>query len=114
VFAGLYGTYHLLEEKDQGLVKGFIINKFRGEEGILQSGIQRLELEMRCHCLGVLPYHRFQAPAEDSMELGLQVTGVEGDGDVREMWRKGLEGLSRVVVPHLDMVRVERIMRDGA
>ncbi len=113
VFAGLYGTYNLLEERDRGLVKGFIINKFRGEEGILQSGIQRLEREMRCHCLGVLPYHRFQAPAEDSMELGLQATGEGGDGDVREMWRKGLEDLSRVVVPHLDMTRVERIMRDG-
>ena len=78
VFAGLYGTYKLLEERDQCLVKGFLINKFRGEAGILLSGIQRLELEMRCPCLGVLPYHRFQAPAEDSMELGLQSTGEGG------------------------------------
>jgi adenosylcobyric acid synthase len=114
VFAGLYGTYELLEERDRGLVKGFLINKFRGEEGILQSGILRLEREMRCHCLGVLPHHRFQAPAEDSMELGLHATGMGGNGDVREMWKKGLEDLARVTIPRLDMARVERIMQDGA
>jgi hypothetical protein len=47
------------------------------------------------------------------MELGLQVKWEGGDGDVREMWRKGLDDLYRAVLPHLDMAEVERIMRDG-
>ena len=55
VFASLYGTVKLLE-KYENLIKGFIINKFRGYIDILTPGIKKLEGIIRKPCLGVLPY----------------------------------------------------------
>uniref|UniRef100_A0A7C4EK83 Cobyric acid synthase n=1 Tax=Thermodesulfovibrio aggregans TaxID=86166 RepID=A0A7C4EK83_9BACT len=55
VFASLYGTVKLLE-KYENLIKGFIINKFRGYVDILSPGIKKLEEIIKKPCLGVLPY----------------------------------------------------------
>ncbi len=55
VFASLYGTVKLLEEYEN-LIKGFIINKFRGYINILTPGIKKLEEIIKKPCLGVLPY----------------------------------------------------------
>ncbi|WP_353684575.1 cobyric acid synthase [Thermodesulfovibrio sp. 3907-1M] len=55
VFASIYGTVKLLEEYDK-LIKGFIINKFRGYIDILLPGIKKLEEMIKKPCLGVLPY----------------------------------------------------------
>ena len=40
VFASLFGTVELLEPADRALFKGFIINKFRGDMGLLQPGVE--------------------------------------------------------------------------
>jgi len=59
VFASLYGTVKLLDECKPGfenLIKGFIINKFRGKLEILSSGIERLERLLNKPCLGVIPF----------------------------------------------------------
>lgn len=55
VFASIYGTVKLLEEYES-LIKGFIINKFRGYMDILYPGIKKLEEMIKKPCLGVLPY----------------------------------------------------------
>jgi len=41
VFASLFGTMELLEPVDRALFKGFVINKFRGDLGLLQPGIDQ-------------------------------------------------------------------------
>jgi adenosylcobyric acid synthase len=69
VFAGLYGTYILLPEEDKKLVKGFIINKFRGDVSLLKSGIEKLEAMTGVPVLGVIPYERLSIPSEDSMAI---------------------------------------------
>jgi adenosylcobyric acid synthase len=59
VFASLYGTVKLLDECKPGfgnLIKGFIINKFRGKLEILSPGIERLERLLNKPCLGVIPF----------------------------------------------------------
>ncbi|WP_198599403.1 cobyric acid synthase [Vibrio sp. 10N.261.55.A7] len=68
VFAHLYGTLALLSESEQNRVKGFVINRFRGDIALLQSGLDWLEETTNKPVLGVLPYlHGFDLEAEDAI-----------------------------------------------
>ena len=76
VFASIYGTIELLTAKEKNLIKGFIINKFRGLQDILDPGIQLLEEKLGKKCLGVVPYvNNLRIPAEDSLNLNQKITG---------------------------------------
>ncbi|ENM5724569.1 cobyric acid synthase [Vibrio mimicus] len=68
VFAHLYGTLALLSETEQARVKGFVINRFRGDIALLQSGLDWLEQKTGKPVIGVLPYlHGFDLEAEDAI-----------------------------------------------
>lgn len=67
VFASLYGTVMLLPEEDRNRIKGLIINKFRGDEAILEPGIRMIEEKMGIPVLGVLPYAQIDIEDEDSL-----------------------------------------------
>lgn len=70
VFASIYGTLELLKKEHRELVKGVIINKFRGNIDILAPGIARIEELTAKPVLGVLPYIReLKLPLEDSVSL---------------------------------------------
>jgi adenosylcobyric acid synthase len=69
VFSSLYGTVALLPEDVQKNVKGFIINKFRGDMEILKPGLKQLEEKTGIPVLGVLPYFKLHIPSEDSVSL---------------------------------------------
>ena len=70
VFASLYGTVDLLPDDIRPLVKGLVINKFRGDPAILGTGMKRLEELTGVPVLGVLPYLDLEIPSEDSVSLG--------------------------------------------
>jgi len=56
VFASLYGTVALLDDEDRQLVQAFLINKFRGDVGILQPGLAELTERTGVPFAGVLPW----------------------------------------------------------
>jgi adenosylcobyric acid synthase len=70
VMAALYGTVALLDRADQALVAGFVVNKFRGDPGILAPGLRSLEHATGRPVLGVLPWVRgLWLDVEDSLAL---------------------------------------------
>jgi adenosylcobyric acid synthase len=78
VFASLYGTLAVLEPADQALVAGFVINKFRGDAGLLRPGLARLRELTGRPIYGILPWHvDVWLDAEDSLAYG-RVLGRPG------------------------------------
>ena len=70
VFAHLYGTLALLSDSEQARVKGFVINRFRGDIALLQSGLDWLEEKTGKPVIGVLPYLMgLHLDSEDSVAL---------------------------------------------
>ena len=70
VFAQIYGTIELLPPDIRPLVKGIIINKFRGDPTIFTSGIKKIEELTGIPVLGVVPYFTIPLPSEDSLSIG--------------------------------------------
>ncbi|MGN0392591.1 MAG: cobyric acid synthase, partial [Bariatricus sp.] len=67
VFAQIVGTIELLEEHERMRVKGTIINKFRGDKGILKPGLTMLEERTGIPVCGVVPYLHLDIDEEDSL-----------------------------------------------
>ncbi|UWP59732.1 cobyric acid synthase [Ruminococcus gauvreauii] len=67
VFAQLIGTTMLLDEEERGMVKGLIVNKFRGDKTILEPGLAMLEEKAGIPVVGVAPYLNIEVEDEDSL-----------------------------------------------
>ena len=67
VFASLYGTINLMPEKEQDLIKGIIINKFRGKIKYFNDGKNIIENICKTDVLGILPYFDINIEDEDSL-----------------------------------------------
>lgn len=90
VFAALYGTWRLVPDDVRPLLKGFVINRFRGDPSILGDGIEEIERRTGMKCLGVLPYMDLRFPEEDS--LSRSEGALEGD-DPREAFLSNVDRL---------------------
>lgn len=72
VFASLYGTVRLLG-RDGRRIKGFVINKFRGDMAILEPGLEMIRKMTKRPVLGVIPYiHDIGLPEEDGLALEIR------------------------------------------
>ncbi len=70
VFAHLVGTLELLSESERDRVKGFVINRFRGDIALLEPGLRWLEARTGKPVLGVIPYIRdLHIEAEDAFAM---------------------------------------------
>ena len=78
VFASLFGTVMLLPETDRALIRGFIINKFRGDPSLLDPGFAMLEERTGIPTLGVVPFADLsRVPAEDAVDWASRAVGDE-------------------------------------
>ncbi|MGX8689897.1 MAG: cobyric acid synthase [Bacteroidaceae bacterium] len=70
VFASAYGSIALQTPEDRKLIKGIIVNKFRGDLRLFEEGVKILEDICKVPVLGVVPYFKdIHIEEEDSMEL---------------------------------------------
>ncbi len=75
VFASILGTVELLTPAERAQLRGIIINRFRGDASLLDSGISAIEDRTGLPVLGVVPYIKLDLPAEDSLGLELRAGG---------------------------------------
>ncbi len=70
VFASLYGTLELLDPEERRLIRGVLINKFRGDAGLLTPGLRQIEAKIGKPCVGVVPHiPNLQLDEEDGVGL---------------------------------------------
>ncbi len=81
IFAAILGSLHVMENEEKQLIKGVIVNKFRGDPSLFDSGIKLLEEMSGRPVLGVVPYFKhIVLPQEDSVAL-TRMQGKNERGD---------------------------------
>jgi adenosylcobyric acid synthase len=81
VFAAMHGTLALLEEADQALISGLVINKFRGDADLLRPGLDVVEEVTGRPVLGVLPWlPELWLDSEDSLAIRDRPAPAAPDG----------------------------------
>jgi len=80
VIASLVGTHAVLSPKDQAMIKGFLINKFRGDVTLFDEGLRKIENRTGWQNFGVLPWVHAVAdlPAEDGVVLEQDQSTAKG------------------------------------
>ncbi|WP_193176755.1 cobyric acid synthase [Oricola nitratireducens] len=77
VIASLVGTHAILPETDRAMIRGFLINKFRGDVSLFDDGLSAISRHTGWRSFGVLPWLKDAArlPAEDSVALDRIIAG---------------------------------------
>jgi adenosylcobyric acid synthase len=84
VFAALFGTTALLSREDQALVGGYVLNKFRGDAGLLDSGLRMLRAVTGRPVLGVVPWlPGVWLDSEDALDVKARSTACEDEAVLR-------------------------------
>ena len=107
-FASLAGTMSLIAAKHKELVRGFILNKFRGDVDILKPGFKKIRRITGVPVVGTIPYVNTGLPEEDS--LGSNVRDfVWNDTNVSRLEDK-LDILAQIVTRHVDVGKIKKMM----
>ncbi|RXK88377.1 cobyric acid synthase [Chlorobaculum sp. 24CR] len=95
VFAQVVGTLAVIPPEDRALVKGVIVNRFRGDKSLFEDGVKMLESMTGVPVLGVIPYFRgFTIDAEDAVPLCSVV-------DPKRDPSAGKIGIAAIYFPHI-------------
>ena len=106
-FASIVGTMQLLKQAHRGLVKGFLINKFRGDITLLAPAIKEVQKMTKKRILGILPKIEFNLPEEDSLVGG----SMTRKSDVpRESWNWQIDLIAKAVKESIDMERMSKVV----
>lgn len=110
VFAAIYGTWLLMPDELKPLMKGFVINRFRGDASILGPGIQKVEELTGMKCFGIVPYESLKFPEEDSLS---QTGGNIGSGDLHEEFIRNLDRLiDNAVESGVDLEGIVKLLEE--
>lgn len=107
VFASLYGTVMLLSENERKRIKGLVINKFRGDKTLLDSGIEQIEKLTGIPVIGTIPYVKLNIPDEDSL-VDYDKPANHG-GVSKEELEIEFDKLMNAIAESMDMKLVEEI-----
>ena len=94
VIASLVGAHAVLNQGDRARIRGFIINKFRGDAGLFEEGLRTIEARTGWPRLGVVPWlhDAMVLPAEDAVQLDQSRNAGESAASAKRV---------RIVVPRL-------------
>ena len=106
-FASIVGTLALLDKKYQKLVKGFVINKFRGDLNILKPGFSKLTQITKKPVFGVIPMTKLDLPEEDS--LSGKAKGLSWNKKNVDKIDREINKLSKLVKKSLNIKAIERL-----
>ena len=105
-FASIVGTTQLLKLAHRRMVKGFLINKFRGDITLLAPAIKEVQKMTKKRILGILPKIEFNLPEEDSL-----VGSMTRKSDVpRESWNWQIDLIAKAIKESIDMEMVSKVV----
>lgn len=116
VFAQLYGTIALLEKDEQAMIKGLVINKFRGDVNLLKPGLRMIEDIANKPVLGVLPMLDIQLPEEDSQSMDMRSSAQRHQGTASDMQAHREEqynALAQAIRENVNIKEIYAIMDAG-
>jgi len=108
-FASIVGTLALLDSKYRKLVKGFVINKFRGDVEILKPGFKKILDKTKRPILGAIPMATFDLPEEDS--LNVKAKNIAWTKQNIKKIDKEIDKLCGIVTSNLDIKKIERMIK---
>jgi adenosylcobyric acid synthase len=107
-FASIIGTLSLLDKKYQKLIKGFVINKFRGDAAILYPSYSVLQKKTLRPVIGTIPLIEFEIPDEDSLHvIPKQISWTK---KYLKSLDKEIDYLANIVKKNLDMKKIGEIL----
>ncbi len=108
-FASIVGTLELLDKKYQKLVKGFVINKFRGDPKILEPGFRKIKEKTKKPVFGVIPMLNLELPEEDS--LNAKPKNLVWNKKNLDKIDQEIDKLSKLVNSNLNIKEIEKMIR---
>jgi adenosylcobyric acid synthase len=105
-FASIVGTMQLLKPAHRRIVKGFLINKFRGDITLLAPAIKEVQKITKKRILGIIPKIEFNLPEEDSL-----IGGVADKAELpRESWNWQIDLVAKAIKENIDMERMSKVV----
>jgi adenosylcobyric acid synthase len=105
-FASIVGTMQLLKPAHREMVKGFLINKFRGDITLLAPAIKEVQKMTKKRILGIIPKIEFNLPEEDSL-IGRVVDKAEVP---QESWDWQIDLVAKAIKGSTDMERISKVV----
>ena len=107
-FASIVGTMSLLDKRYQKLIKGFVINKFRGDINILKPGFKKIKEITKRSVLGVIPMIDIDLPEEDS--LSGKAKNITWNKKNLDKIENEIDKISKLVNSNLNITEIERMI----
>ena len=107
-FASIIGTMELIEKKYADLVKGFVVNKFRGDIEILKPGFKKLRKMTGLPVFGTIPLVDFDIPDEDS--IGTSSKNLKWNSASLKKLDKEINKITKVVKSILNIRQMEKLL----